>query len=278
MNFFWRLAVASCVASGLAVAAAALPFEGVADFRIETNTEKGKTMIGTGKVFVTSSAYRTEFDMTVPESARTRKAGPQRMKVTMLGKSSKPDVLTMVDDESKTYSVWDAGKAQDADASSRQTYTVERLGAGSAAGIACQRAMVTASKGNRFEVCLSKDLGASADWIAAMSRREHNAGWIQALKEKGLEGFPIRWSMFRKEEKEPFMTMELTKLEKKTLPASLFEVPADYKQTEAAIGGLTPEQRKAMEDMRKRMIEKMSPEQRKAYEDSIHRSSPTPAP
>jgi Domain of unknown function (DUF4412) len=263
----------------VAAPAPAVPFEGVADFRIQTNLEKGKPVIGTGKVFVTPSAYRTEWEMTVPESSRTRKAGPQRMKMTMLGKVSKPDVLYMVDDESKTYSVWDTSQAGDSEASAKETYTVERLGAGSAAGIACQRALVTSSKANRFEVCVSKELGASANWIAAMSRREHTGNWIRALKEKGLEGFPIRWSMFRKDETEPFMTMELTKLEKKTLPATLFEVPANYKQTDAAIGGLTPEQRKAMEDMRRRMIEKMSPEQRKAYEDAIRRSAPpTPVP
>lgn len=266
---------------GLATTAAAvaLPFEGVADFRIQTNLEKGKAVIGTGKVFVSPSAYRTEWEMTVPESTRTRKAGPQRMKMTMVGKSSKPDVLYLVDDESKTYTVWDAKQAKDSEGSSKETYTIERLGSGSVAGITCQRAMVTSSKGNRFEVCVSKELSASADWIAAMSRREHTGDWLRELKNKGIEGFPIRWTMFRKDETEPFMTMELTKLEKKTLPASLFEVPADYKQTEAAIGGLTPEQRKAVEDMRKRSLEKMTPEQRKAYEDSIRRSAPpTPAP
>ena len=266
---------------GLATTASvfALPFEGVADFRIQTNLEKGKAVIGTGKVFVSPSAYRAEWEMTVPESARTRKAGPQRMKMTMVGKSSKPDVLYLVDDESKTYTVWNASLAKDSEASSKETYTIERLGSGSVAGITCQRAMVTSSKGNRFEVCVSKELSASADWIAAMSRREHTGDWLRELKNKGIEGFPIRWTMFRKDETEPFMTMELTKLEKKTLPASLFEVPADYKQTEAAIGGLTPEQRKAVEDMRKRTLEKMTPEQRKAYEDSIRRSAPpTPVP
>jgi hypothetical protein len=280
MNLAQRIAAASCVAASLTAAARALPFEGVADFRIQTNLEKGRAVIGTGRVFVTPSAYRTEWEMTVPESSRTRKAGPQQLKMTMLGKASKPESLYMVDDESKTYSVWDLSKAsRDAEPSAKDTYTVERLGAGSAAGISCQKALVTSSKGSRFEVCVSKELGASADWLTAMSRREHTGNWVLALREKGLEGFPIRFSMFRKDETEPFMTMELTKVEKKTLPASLFEVPADYKKTDAAIGGLTPEQRKAMEDARKHMLENMTPEQRKAYEDAIKRSAPpTPSP
>jgi hypothetical protein len=273
-----RALILVLLVTGLSSTVRALPFEGVADFRIQTNVEKGKALLGTGKFFVTPSAYRTEFEMTVPESARTRRAGPQRMKMTMLGKVSKPDVLYMVDDENKTYSVWDTTQAA-AGNMPKDTYTVERLGSGSAAGIACERALVTSSKGDRFEVCMSRELGASADWISAMSRRERAGNWIRALKEKGLEGFPIRWSMFRKDETEPFMTMELTHLEKKSLPASLFDVPAGYKQTDAAIGGLTPEQRKAMDDARERMLEKMTPEQRKAYEDAIRRSAPpTPKP
>jgi hypothetical protein len=75
------------------------------------------------------------------------------------------------------------------------------------------------------------------------------------------------------------MTMELTSLDKKSLPASLFEVPAGYKQTEMAIGGLTPEQQKALADARERMLKNMTPEQRKKYEDAIKRyAPPTPAP
>ena len=66
-----------------------------------------------------------------------------------------------------------------------------------------------------------------------------------ALKEQGIEGFPVRWSM--RAEGLPASRprrMELTRVEKKSLPASLFEVPAGYKQTDFAVGGLTPEQEK----------------------------------
>ena len=59
-------------------------------------------------------------------------------------------------------------------------------------------------------------------------------------------------------------------------------MPAGYKQTEFAIGGLSPEQQKAVSDARTRMreaLDRMTPEQRKAYEDAMKRyARPTPAP
>jgi DNA-directed RNA polymerase specialized sigma24 family protein len=78
------------------------------------------------------------------------------------------------------------------------------------------------------------------------------------------------------------MLMEVTRVERKTLPASLFQVPAGYKETESAFGGVTPEQQKALEDARSQMkdaLDKMTPEQRKAYEDAMKRyGAPTPVP
>jgi len=71
--------------------------------------------------------------------------------------------------------------------------------------------------------------------------------------------------------------MELTHLEKKSLPGSLFEVPAGYKQTDFAMGGMTPEQEKAMADIRAKMREKMTPEQRKAHDEAMQpHTAPTP--
>lgn len=279
-----RRTLAGLASTLAATLASATPFEGVADFKVQTSMEKGKPMTGTGKVFVTPSAYRTEWEMALPDSSRSGQQAPRRMKTTMLGKAAKPNVLYMVNDENKTYSVWDTTKsAKEAGSVSQETYTVERLGSGSVAGIGCDRARLTSSQGDQIEVCVSKELGASGDWIAAMDRGDRSSqGWVRALKEKGITGFPVRWSMRRKGETEPYMTMELTRLEKKPLPASLFEVPAGYRQTDTAIGGLTPEQEKAMADSRAQMdeaLKNMTPEQRKAYEDAMKRyAQPTPKP
>ena len=83
-----------------------------------------------------------------------------------------------------------------------------------------------------MEVCVSKELIPSAAWVAAMSRREDQSGPLKALKENGLEGFPIRWIFRSQKNKEISSTMELVSFEKKSLPASLFEIPADYTKSE----------------------------------------------
>ena len=67
----------------------------------------------------------------------------------------------------------------------------------------------------------------------------------------------------------PVATMELTKAEKKSLPASMFEIPAGYTKQEGMMGAAgvmaSPEQQ---EQMRKAM-ENLTPEQRKQIEDMM---------
>ena len=109
-----------------------------------------------------------------------------------------------------------------------------------------------------------------------MNRGDRASGsWIHSLKTAGIEGFPVRWSTRNKGSRDATMTMEMTRVEKKSLPASLFELPAGYKQSETAMGGLTPEQQKQIDDAMK----DLTPEQRKAFEDAMKRSAqPTPRP
>jgi len=271
----------------LAVAAASPlfgQFEGVADFKI-TMGEKGRAVNGTGKVYVSRAGYRSEWQTEFVSGPRKDGAAPQpiTMTMTMVGQRGEPDKLYMIDDRAKTYSVMDLKKLRDeARSQSKETYTVKRLGRDSVAGLACEKAAVTSSKGEVVDVCVSRELGASSDWISAMSHRGGIGSWFGALGENGLEGFPLRWSVRRKGATEPSMVMEVARVERKSLPASLFQVPAGYKQTDSAFGGLTPEQQKALKDARVQMkdaLDKMTPEQRKAYEDAMKRyGAPTPVP
>jgi hypothetical protein len=270
-----------------AAAAARAQFEGVADFKITTNTSRGETIPGTGKIFVTKGAYRMEWetDIAAGRSAKGKPdAAPQHIKTTMFGKVSEPDKMYMVDDTNRTYSVWDLKKMKgDSKDLPKQTYEVKKLGTDTVAGLSCQKAELTSSAGTVIEVCAAKDFAVSSDWLAALGRRQKESdNWMTALRDNGLSGFPVRYAMRRKGSAEPFMTMVLTHLEKGPVSAALFEVPAGYKETDFAIGGLTPEQQKAVADARAKMrqsLDKMTPEQRKAYEDAMKRyARPTPAP
>jgi hypothetical protein len=269
-------------------AAARGQFEGVADFKITTNTGKGEAVPGTGKISTTRTAYRMEMETDVSKIARGKSGrasdAPQRIKMIMFGKVSEPDKLTMIDDANRTYSVWDLKKTRGEmkDAQS-PTYTVTKLGTDKVAGLACQKAELTSSTGTVIAVCVAKDFAISGEWLAALGRRQReNTTWMSSLRDNGLVGFPVRYSVRQKGATEPLVTMEVTRVTAGPVPEALFEVPAGYRETEFAMGGLSPEQQKAVSDARAKMresLEHMTPEQRKAYEDAMKRyAHPTPTP
>ena len=113
---------------------------------------------------------------------------------------------------------------------------MKKLGTATVAGVACQNALLTSSKGTEIEVCVAKELTASTDWLAALNRRSpEGTSWLAALKEQGIEGFPVRWVIRKTGSTEPLTTLEMTHIEKKSLAASLFEVPAGYTETKSAM-------------------------------------------
>jgi hypothetical protein len=265
-------------------------FEGVADFKVTTNTGKGEAVPAKGKISVTRTAYRMEMETDVSKISRGKSGraadAPQRIKMTMFGKVSEPDRLYMIDDTNKTYSVWDLKKMRgEMKDTAGPTYTVVKKGTDTVAGLSCQKAELTSSTGTMIDVCVAKEFAVSSDWLAALGRRQReNTSWMSQLRDSGLSGFPVRYSVRQKGATEPFVTMEVTHVEKGPVSEALFEVPAGYKETEFAMGGLSPEQQKAVSDARAKMresLEHMTPEQRKAYEDAMKkyaRPTPTPAP
>jgi hypothetical protein len=265
----------------LTASAASAQFEGEADFKILSRREKKPPLEGTARMYVAPAGFRMEWVMKT--GSASKKGEPTEIKMTMLAALPNPDKVYLVNDENKTYSVWDAKPASDSSRASKESYKVEKLGNDHVAGYACQNARVTSSKGNDFDVCVTKEFGPSSDWIAAMNRNDPEArSWLKALREQGIEGFPIRWSVRPKGSAEAATVMELIRAQKKTLAASLFAVPAGYKQTDFAVGGLTPEQQKAMGDAQKQMkeaMEDMTPEQRRQVEEMMKRyGQPTPVP
>ena len=261
----------------LAAALASAQFEGIASFKMTMGSGPDLRAQGDGKIFLSPAGYRVEWAMDLSSMRKDHeKAGAApTMAMTMLARKADPGKVYMLNDEKKTYSVVDPGNAENR-GMPKDTFTVKKLGTAKVAGVSCQNALLTSSKGTEIEVCVAKELTASTDWLASLNRRSpEGASWLAALKEQGIEGFPVRWVIRKTGSTQPLTTLEMTRLEKKALPASLFEVPAGYAQTKLSMRGLTPEQEKALSKMR----ENMTPEQRKAYEDAKKRSAqPTPKP
>ena len=247
----------------LLVSATALAqFEGVVDMKMTMREGRG-----TGRAYISKAATRSEIEMkaAVPQ-ASGQSAG---MKMVMIQKLDTPDVVISVNDDTKTYAVIDVRKMKEgAPKEKAPKYSVRRTGADSVAGYACQKVLVTNDKApdQETEACLAKDILGSSAWYEAMNRsQDGSAGMFKAMKDAGVEGFPVRMVMREKGKAEPQATMEIVKVEKKALPSSLFEVPKGYTETSMMGTMMSPEAARQMEEMMK----KMTPEQRRQLEEMM---------
>jgi len=239
-----RLAAAAFL--GLCAAALAQS-EGVAQFRGTMNAGPGKTIPSSFLVYYTKGvAYRTEWTVDTSSLAGKSKHPSRAVtgnphKTIMIMKLSDPDHLLTLNDERKVYSITDLKKLRESlPAGAQETYTVQKLGRDSVAGHPCEKALMTSSRGTQSELCVSTELIPSAAWIA--TQRDRSNTMMKALRDAGLDGFPIRWVIRGKGEQQPRYTMELVRFEKKSVSPALFEVPAGYKQIDDAYLTLSPEQ------------------------------------
>lgn len=276
-----RLAAAA-VFSVIAVSATALAqSEGIATFAGSVHTDNGKTIASSGKIFLAKAGCRVDWETRLPDSADRKDAhngAPDRFHLVVLQLASEPGRTYTLNPERKTYSVRDAPKETPTPSVPDRAWKIQKLGRDTVAGFSCEKVLLTSDRGNEMELCVTRELTPSDAWTAAMSRREDQAGPLKALKANGVSGFPIRWIFRSEKSKDISSTMELVSFEKKSLPASLFEIPPDYKKTEGSGLYLTPEQQKAMDDARKAAMEHMTPEQRKKMEEYLQKQQPAPTP
>ena len=125
------------------------------------------------------------------------------------------------------------------------------------------------------ELWTSKDVaGLSYESMRGLMRRgnENDDGMMKALRDAGVDGFVVKRIMREKGNPVPVATMELTKVEKKSLKPALFEIPAGYTKKEGMMGAASVMAPPGAggEEMRKAM-EGLSPEQRKQIEEMMKR-------
>ncbi len=242
--------------------AALAQFEGSAEFRATTTTGRGETIPGHGSCLVSKNAVRMQWEMDLRGNGEPKSPGtPSQYRMTTILKVSEPDKMYMLNDEKKTYTVVDLKKAHESAAKQPLDLKVRKLGRDTVGGLSCDKAVVTSPSGTETEICVTRELTPSSAWLAAMNRER--SGPLAALRANGLDGFPIRMITREGRDKKVSSTFELVRFEKKTVPASAFEVPAGYQRSSGST--MTPEQRKAMKDA----LSRMTPEQRKQYDEMM---------
>jgi hypothetical protein len=263
-----RTPLLAALALTLAGAAQAADFEGVIDARITmTSPGPGDGGSGTIRMRVGGPGTRVEMQMVSPMG---------EVKVTALHLKATPGVTYLISDEKKAYSEIGESKARDPDEPEDQV-TVQKLGKESVAGYDCTHALVIDGQGGQLEIWTSQALGgAEAFWTAQGgedrrgTRRYRSVA--RALRDAGVDGWPLK---FKSPDKNGRVTQwETTKVERRSLPASLFSL-AGYTKADQSTGPvgqfkLSPEQQKKMEEAMKQQQEAMkqlTPEQRQQMEE-----------
>lgn len=254
---------------------AAAEFEGVMDMKMTmTDTEGNSTGGGTMKVAVGKPGVRSEINMQMSQMG---------MKMVMLFQNDNPDVIYRINDEGKSYSEMKLPKTPEAveRAQAGDKYTVKKLGTEKILGYDTQHVLVTHSTGvgdtvtyTTNEMWIAKDFLAYDTFKRLQARGPNGAGnaaMEKALKDAGAEGMPLKAVMAG-----PMggkMIMEVVKADKKSLPASTFQIPAGYTKSAGGLadmlGGVSnPE----VDDAKKKMqdaLKNMTPEQRQQIEEML---------
>jgi hypothetical protein len=259
---------------------AALPayaqFEGVLEMKMTTagkDAEFGGG--GTMNVAVAKAGTRCEMNM---------KMGEMGVKMVMLQRTDTPNTLYHIVDANKTYSEIDLAKAREMAGQQQDTkkYTVEKLGQETILGYKTQHVLVKetnpGAEGTSSEMWTAKELLDYATFSKMQARQGKGGGeeaLLKALKDAGADGVPLKSIATTADGTK--ITLEVVKVDKKSLVASTFEIPADYTKSEGGMMGMmggmsgpqSDEVRKSTDEAKKRMEEAMknlSPEQREMVE------------
>lgn len=239
-----------CLAASTAVA----QFEGTLDMKLSSAKANGMMKISISK----SGSSRNEVEMKSPEV-------PAPIKMTMLVKAATPNVVYMINDKKKSYSEIDTKEAASR-VQNTETYTVKKLGTEKLMGYSCEHVQLTGSNGTTSEMWNTREF-LNYDTFRKMQQNMGDDNLNKALKDANADGMPLKVVQQSGDEK---VTMEVTKVDKKSLSAALFEVPSGYTKTD--IMGtmdveqyMSPEQKKQMDDAMKNM----TPEQRQMMKDMM---------
>ena len=204
------------------------------------------TSVSTGKninmKMVTEMYVSSKGDMRVEMHTNMSFQGHKSpIPMVLIGHSIRPDESIIIDDSARTYMVHHIDTA-DLNAGINTESTVTKVGEEKILGYNCVHAKVISNKkiGNFYNetdtinVWRSKDVPMQSNVKELFMQFESRTGSYMysketaaRLKEMGCEGFLVKLTM---NGKNVSMIMQLTKAEHKTLAASMFQIPAGYKE------------------------------------------------
>jgi Domain of unknown function (DUF4412) len=264
----------------LSAAPALAQFEGVLEMKMTMGPKDAEGGGGgTMSVAVAAAGIRSEMNM---------KLGAMEVKMVMLQKNANPDLIYQINDGDKTYSEIDLAKVRELagqQAASPQ-YSVQTLGEETLLGYPTKHVLVKekgadGSAGITTELWTAKDLLDYETFSKLQARRGKAAGQealVKALKDAGADGLPLKSIATMPDGAK--VTMEVVKVDKKSLAASTFEIPVGYTKTEGGLMGMmggmsgpgADEAKKKVAEAQEKMqetLKNMSPEQRKLVEEMM---------
>jgi hypothetical protein len=257
----------------LAVLLAAWPafaqFEGVLEIKMTVAGKGGEGGGGTMNLAVANAGTRSEMNM---------KFGPTEVKMVMLQKNDTPDTLYRINDADKTYTEVDLAKMRQMAGQQQKApeYTVEKLGQETLLGYKTQHVLVKEknpanTNGVTMEMWTAKDLLDYATFSKLQARPDRGGrdeALLKALKAAEADGMPIKAITTGTDGSK--VTLEVVKADKKSLPASTFEIPAGYTKSADGMMGMMGGASGAQADEAKQKMDEamknMTPEQRQMIE------------
>ena len=200
-----------------------------------TTTGKDITMDELVKMYVSAKGdMRTEAD--IKSSMNGNKVNAPMI---LIGKVDKPTESISIDDSAKSYTInqIDTGKIGNDDM--KITSTTTKIGTEKIMGFDCVHAQVISNKsmGGFYKSIDTVDIWKSTDVPMQSSVKNkldkmggtglYSAEAAQQLKDMGCSGMTVKMTSNSDKNK---ITVQLTKVERKDLPASLFEIPSGYKE------------------------------------------------
>jgi Domain of unknown function (DUF4412) len=207
-----------------------------------TSTGKEMSINGVTKMFVSSKGdMRSEMNM-----VSSFKGNKSSVPIIAIAHSNKPDESIIIDDSAKTYTM-NHINSDDLDTKEKMESTVTKVGEEKILGFNCVHAKIISKKsiGNFYstvdtvDIWRSNDVPMQATVKDLMNQFESRTGNFMyskevsdQLKQMGCVGFMVKMEI---RSKNVSMVMQLTKVEHRDLPASMFEIPAGYTEDKSGM-------------------------------------------